>query len=128
MAQGAGAIPVKSMTYEWRLKCFCEGMTNSTFSTFSTFSSFDASGCLSCERCAHLLRGHESMKAEQAKVRQELDEVKHFPDSVSARQLRLKAEELNTLLMEAREVYAEHRASHRRAVEVTAHAEELVAA
>jgi hypothetical protein len=122
MAQGTGAFPVKSMTYEWRFKCFCQGMTNSTFSTF------DANGCLSCERCAHLLRGHESLKAEQAKVRQELDEVKHFPDSVSARQLRLKAEELNTLLMEAREVYAEHRASHRRVVEAMAHAEELVAA
>lgn len=124
MAQGAVAIAVNSMTYEWRFKCICQGMTNSTF---STFSSFDASGCLSCERCAQLLLEHESLKAEQARVRQELDEVKHFPDSVSARQLRLKAEELNTLLMEAREVYAEHRAGHRRAVEVKAHAEELVA-
>jgi hypothetical protein len=119
------AIPVKSITYEWRFKCITQGMTDSTFSTFSTF---DSNGCLSCERCARLLLEHESLNAEQTRVRQELDEVKHLPDSVSARQLRWKAEELNTLRMEAREIYAEHRASHRRAVEVTAHAQELVAA
>lgn len=83
-----------------------------------SFSSFDNSGCLSCKQCAHLLLHHEALKAEQTKVRHELDEVKHLPNSVSARQLRWKTEELNTLRMEAREVYAEHRASHRRVVEV----------
>jgi hypothetical protein len=101
-------------------------MTNASF---STFSSFDANGCLSCERCAHLLLQHEALKAEQTRVRHELDEVKHLPDSISARQLRWKAEELNTLRMEAREIYSEHRASHRRTVEVTmAREQELVAA
>ncbi len=96
--------------------------------TNSTFASFDANGCLSCEQCARLLLHHEALKAEQAKARCELDEVKHLPESISARQLRWKAEDLNTLLMEAREVYAEHRASHRRAMEVMSHAQELVAA
>jgi hypothetical protein len=96
--------------------------------TNSSFSPFDANGCLSCEQCAHLLLHHEAMKAEQTKVRYELDEVKHLPNSASARQLRSKAEELATLLMEAREVYAEHRASHRRAAEVVADVGELIAA
>ena len=96
--------------------------------TNSSFSSFDANGCLSCEQCAHLLLHHETLKAEQTKVRYELDEVKHLPNSVSARQLRWKAEELNTLRMEAREVYAEHRASHRRAQEVVIDTRELIAA
>ena len=96
--------------------------------TNSSFSSFDNNGCLSCEQCARLLRHHEALKGEQTKVRYELDEVKHLPNSVSARQLRWKAEELNTLRMEAREIYAEHRASHRRAVEVMAGMRELIAA
>lgn len=94
----------------------------------SSFSSFDNSGCLSCEQCAHLLLQHEALKAEQTRVRYELDEVKHLPNSISAWQLRRKAEELNTLRMEAREVYAEHRASHRRAAEVLTASRELVAA
>jgi hypothetical protein len=96
--------------------------------TNSSFSSFDNNGCLSCEKCAHLLLQHEALNAEQTKVRCELDEVKHLPNSVSAGQLRLKAEELNTLRMEAREVYAEHRASHRRAAEVMTGMRELIAA
>ncbi len=96
--------------------------------TYSTFSSFDGNGCLSCEQCAHLLLRHEALKAEQTKVRCELDEVKHLPWSISARQLRGKAEELNTLRMEAREIYAEHRASHRRAVEAMMETRELIAA
>jgi hypothetical protein len=96
--------------------------------TCSTFSSFDANGCLSCEHCAHLLLRHEALKAEQTRVRYELDDVKHLPNSISARQLRRKADELNTLRMEAREIYAEHRASHRRAAEMAMGARELVAA
>ena len=96
--------------------------------TNSSFSSFDANGCLSCERCAHLLLHHENLKAEQTKVRYELEEVKHLPNSVSARQLRWQAEELNTLRMEAREIYAEHRASHRRAEVVMSRDLELIAA
>ena len=99
------------------------GMTDSSFSTC------DANGCLSCERCALLLLQHEALMAEQTRVRLDLDEVKHLPESVSARQLRWKAAELDTLRMEAREVYAEHRASHRRAAGVTMSREqELVAA
>jgi hypothetical protein len=96
--------------------------------TNSSFSSFDANGCLSCKTCAHLLLHHEALKSEQTKVRYELDEVKHLPNSVSARQLRWKAEELNNQRMEAREVYAEHRSSHRRGVEVMVRVQELVAA
>lgn len=96
--------------------------------TNSTFSSFDANGCLSCEQCARLLRHHEALKAEQTKVRYELDEVKHLPNSITARQLRWKAEEITTLRMEAREVYAEHRASHRRAAVEMSPIQELVAA
>jgi hypothetical protein len=96
--------------------------------TNSSFSSFDANGCLSCEQCACLLLHHEALKAEQTRVRCELDEVKHLPESISARQLRWKAEDLNTVLMEAREVYAEHRASHRRAMEVMAGEAIMVAA
>jgi hypothetical protein len=96
--------------------------------TNSSFSSFDNNGCLSCEECAHLLLHHEALKAEQTRVRYDFEEVKHLPDSVSARQLRSKAEELNTLCMEAREVYAEHRAWHRRAVEVRMDMRELIAA
>ena len=110
------------MTYKWRFRCNYPGMTN------STFSCFDANGCLSCEQCAHLLLRHEALKAEQTKVRYEFEEVNHLPDSVSARQLRAKAEKLNTLRMEAREVYAEHRASHRRAVEAMMGIRELIAA
>ncbi len=96
--------------------------------TNSSFSSFDNNGCLSCEKCAHLLLRHEALKAEQTRVRYDLDEVKHLPHSISAQQLRWQAEELNTLRMEAREVYAEHRASHRRAVEALSYDRELVAA
>ena len=96
--------------------------------TNSSFSSFDNNGCLSCEHCAHLLLHHEALKTEQTRVRYELDEVKHIPNSISARQLRWRAEELNTLRMEAREVYAEHRASHRRVLQVVADVRELVAA
>jgi hypothetical protein len=110
------------MTYEWLLSCNYPGMTN------SSFSSFDNNGCLSCEECAHLLLRHEALKAEQTRVRYEFEEVKHLPDSVSVRQLRSKAEELATLGMEAREVYAEHRASHRRAVDAMTGAGQLIAA
>jgi hypothetical protein len=96
--------------------------------TNSSFSSFDNNGCLSCEKCARLLLNHEALKAEQTKVRYEFEEVNHLPNSVSAQHLRAKAEQLNTLRMEAREVYAEHRASHRRAVELMTGATELLAA
>jgi hypothetical protein len=96
--------------------------------TNSSFSAFDHNGCLSCEQCARLLRHHEALKAEQTKVRYEFEEVNHLSNSISARQLRSKAEELNTLRMEARELYAEHRASHRRVVEAIMGMRELFAA
>ena len=122
MTQGIAGARVESTIYKWRLRCNYPGMTN------SSFSSFDANGCLSCEQCAHLLLRHEALKAEQTRVRYEFEEVNHLPTSISARQLRSKAEELNTLRMEAREIYAEHRASHRRAEAVGAGTWELVAA
>ena len=96
--------------------------------TNSSFSAFDNNGCLSCEKCAHLLLNHEALNAEQTKVRYELEEVNHLPNSVYARQLRERAEELNTMRMEAREVYAEHRAWHRRAAEMMTGTPDLLAA
>jgi hypothetical protein len=78
-----------------------------------TNSSYDATGCLACERCAHLLLQYEALKAQQTRVRYELEQVKHLPDSASARQLKAEADEISTRRMEAREIYAQHWAAHR---------------
>jgi hypothetical protein len=78
-----------------------------------TNSSCDANGCLACERCAHLLLQYEALKAQQTRVRYELEQVKHLPGSASARQLKAEADEISTRRMEAREIYAQHWAAHR---------------
>jgi hypothetical protein len=78
-----------------------------------TKSTYDLQGCLNCERCAHLLIAYESLRTEQVINRIQLDRQEDYSDAETIRQLRSKADELDSRRMEARETYVKHWALHR---------------